>query len=112
VSRGAENREAATAMALIAFQGAGYTTKTNRDDPFYKVVSRGWTRLLKQQDEQGNFFLTGPNHGRLYTQAMCTIALCELYGMTGDSAYREPAQRAIDYCVKVQSRVAILSRQG
>jgi hypothetical protein len=37
-------------------------------------------------------------------QAICTIALCELYGMTQDSQYREPAQRAIDYCVKIQSK--------
>lgn len=100
---GAENKEAATAMALIAFQGAGYTPKTDRSEPFAKVVSRGWSRLLKQQDEQGNFFHTGRSSSQLYTQAMCTIALCELYGMTGDSAYREPAQRAIDYCVKIQS---------
>src|SRR4029079_16071581 len=53
--------------------------------------------------KDGNFFQQGPSHGRLYTQALCTIALCELYGMTDDSLYREPAQNALNYCVSVQS---------
>ena len=34
---------------------------------------------------------------------MATIAICELYGMTGDEEFREPAQRAVDYCVEIQS---------
>jgi hypothetical protein len=39
----------------------------------------------------------------MYTQAQCTIALCELYAMTGDAQYYDPAQKAIDYLVRVQS---------
>ncbi len=100
---GNENQEAATALALLAFQGAGYTPNSNEHEPFTRVVSRGWTGLLAQQDETGNFYHTGRSHGQLYTQAICTIAICELYGMTRDSKYREPAQRAIDYCVEVQA---------
>jgi hypothetical protein len=103
LDKNSENIEVATAMALIAFQGAGYSTQTNLDDPFSKIVRRAWPQLLKSQDENGNFFRTGRGSHRLYTHAICTIALCELYGMTGDSIYREPAQRAIDYCVKFQS---------
>jgi hypothetical protein len=98
-----ENFEAATAMALIAFQGAGYTPKSAKDGPFTENVSRGWTALLAKQDPQGNFFQAGQGTSQLYTQAFCTIALCELYGMTRDERYYEPAQRAIDYCVEVQS---------
>jgi len=98
-----ENREAATAMALLAFQGAGYTPKGDAKEPFTKVVRRGWKSLLEKLDDDGSFFHGGKSHDRLYTQAMCTIALCELYGMTKDSKYREPAQRAIDYCVKIQT---------
>jgi len=100
---GRENQEAATAMALIAFQGAGYTHVGARGEPFSEVVARGWRSLLKSQDEEGNFFKSGQSSAQLYTQALCTIALCELYGMTKDEAYREPAQRAIDYCVRVQA---------
>jgi len=98
-----ENREAATAMALLAFQGAGYTPHSDPKEPFAKVVRRGWKKLLEKEDKSGSFFQSGRSHDQLYTQAMCTIALCELYGMTGKSEYREPAQRAIDFCVKVQT---------
>jgi hypothetical protein len=98
-----DNPDAATALALIAFQGAGYTPDRDRQDPFTPVVTRGWAALLKRQDKQGNFFQEGSSHGQLYTQALCTIALCEVYGMTDDSRFREPAQRAINYCVTAQA---------
>jgi hypothetical protein len=90
-------------MALLAFQGAGYTHQGDRTHPFTQVVRRGWNALIKQMDDDGNFFHEGPYNHTLYTQAQCTIALCELYGMTGDEEYRDLAQRAVDYCVKIQS---------
>ena len=31
------------------------------------------------------------------------MALCELYAMTGDAVYYDAAQRAVDYCVQIQS---------
>ena len=99
----AENREAATAMALLAFQGAGFTPLGDQHEPFTRVTSRAWHSLLESQDDSGIFFKSGPSHGQLYTHAIATIAICELYGMTGDTQYREPAQRAIDYCVRVQA---------
>ncbi len=104
-----ENNEAATGLALLAFQGAGYTPNGLITQPngarheFTKVTARAWKSLLKKQGEDGNFFHEGRGNGQLYTQAICTIALCELYGMTQDSRYREPAQRAVDYCVRIQS---------
>jgi hypothetical protein len=98
-----DNPEAATAMALLAFQGAGITPDSGKSSPFTPTVAKGWTALLKRQDEQGNFFHEGGGTTRLYTQALCTIALCELYGMTKDSQYRDAAQLAVDYCVKVQA---------
>ena len=95
-----ENRVSATAMALIAFQGAGHTHKTGEHQ---KVVTNGWKALLEMQDKDGLFFHEGnPNH-RLYSQAQATIALCELYGMTKDEKFHKPAQLAINYAVKVQA---------
>ena len=97
------NPEAATALALIAFQGAGYTPQSDPRDRFTRVVTRAWPALLERQQANGNFFNTGTTHGTMYTQALCTIAICELYGMTRDQQYREAAQKAIDYCVETQS---------
>lgn len=98
-----DNPEAATALALIAFQGAGYTPQSDPKDSFTRVVTRAWPALLKRQQDDGNFFNTGTTHGALYTHALCTIALCEVYGMTDDEAYRDAAQLAVDYCVATQS---------
>jgi len=99
-----ENRVAATSMALLAFQGAGYHHLDAAGDRFHGVVRRGLQVLLKNEDKDGNFFHAGPAHHRLYTQAQATIVVCELYGMTHDKTLREPAQRAVDYCVRVQSK--------
>lgn len=96
----AENRVAATAMALLAFQGAG---NTHQNGPHQAVVQKGVRALLKMQDADGNFFSEGIAHHRLYSQAQATIAVCELYGMTQDEKLREPAERALRYCVLVQA---------
>jgi hypothetical protein len=95
-----ENMVAATAMALLAFQGHG---STNKNGPYVQQVARGWNFLLKLQDDSGGFTRQNvPLHHTLYCQAQATIALCELYGMTKDSRFRGPAQKAIDYAVKYQ----------
>lgn len=95
-----ENRCSATAMALLAFQGAGHTHK---DGDFKKEVAKGWAALLKMQDKDGLFYHEGVHNQMLYSQAQATIAICELYGMTKDKQYKEPAERAIKYAVEAQS---------
>jgi hypothetical protein len=98
-----ENVEAATAMALLAFQGAGFTPDGPSDQPYTRVVRRGWDALLARMEDDGRFFHDVSNTHQLYTQAQCTIALCELYAMTGDQGYFDAAQKAVDYCVRIQS---------
>ncbi len=100
---GTENVEAATAMALLAFQGAGHTPIGDSQDPYNRVVRKGWQALLQRMEEDGRFFHDVPSSHKLYTQAQCTIALCELYAMTGEKEYYDAAQKAVDYCVSIQS---------
>jgi hypothetical protein len=96
-----ENTAAATAMALLAFQGAG---NTHRDGKYADVVARGWKALLSMQKPGGGF--TGGRMDaplqQLYTHAQAMIAVCEMLGMTNDSQYRAPAQRAVDFAVESQ----------
>lgn len=100
-----ENQTAATAMALLAFQGAGHT---HQEGEFKETVRRGWDALLKRQAADGDFYQADgsqgviPNH-HLYTHAQATIAICELYGMTRDEAFKEPAERALRFAEKAQS---------
>jgi hypothetical protein len=106
--RNRDNRNAATAMALLAFQGYGVTPETEHPQliEFAKSVRMGWEWLLLQQNpEDGCFFREGTAsyEQRFYTHGLCTIALCERLAMTKDQTLHDSAQRAIDYCVKHQS---------
>jgi hypothetical protein len=94
-----DNPTAATAMALLAFLGAGHTTKAGKHQD---VVVRGFEALLKMQRRDGDFFRGNVPQHRLYSQAQATIAICELYGMSHESRFREPAQLAVNYAVKTQ----------
>ncbi len=97
-----ENEVAATAMALLAFQGAG---NTHRSGDYQAVVQKGMEALLKMQDRDGSFFAQQglPASHQLYSQAQATIVICELYGMTQDETLHEPAQRALDYAASIQA---------
>jgi len=95
-----ENQIAATAMALLAFQGAGNTPKTGRHQA---VVARGWKALLAKQLDDGRFDLPTPTHHTLYAHAQATYALCELVGMTKDRAFVDPARRALDFALAAQA---------
>ena len=96
-----ENKPAATAMALLAFMGAGNTHKTG---PYKDNVLKGIGIIKKLQDKDGFFADQAVGNQRTYAQAQCTIAICELYGMTGDADLREIAQKAIRYAEKAQSK--------
>ena len=101
-----EDKVAATAMALLAFQGAGNTPAVNADPKhdYRPILKKAWDALLKTQNKDGQFIEPGTmsNH-QMYLHAQATIALCELYGMTEDSYYRVPAERAVAFCVSAQS---------
>jgi hypothetical protein len=95
-----EDFPAATGMALLAFQGDGHTHMAGEHKA---VVKKGWDALLKMQSPEGQFLGSGlSTQHQLYAHAQCTIAICELYGMTRDSTYRRPAERAIEFCVNSQ----------
>jgi hypothetical protein len=97
-----ENRCAATAMALLAFQGHGDTHK--RGD-FKAVVANGWKYLLAHQDKDGRFVHgVVPHNAELYAQGQATIAICELYGMEHDPAHKQAAQLAVDYAIRAQDK--------
>ncbi len=112
-----ENTTAATAMALIAFQGFGVTHQKPKKPRFMDQaarraydaavkfqpnVARGWQAMLKLLNKNGNFAEGTPAHQYLYAHAQAVIAICELYGMTKDPKYKQPAERAVAYSLKAQ----------
>lgn len=100
----AENHQAATGLALLAFQGDGNTRFSGE---YHKQVRNAWKWLLKQQSDNGSFFQEGSMTGRFYTQAICTMAICELIGMEKKKEKGKDllnaAQKAVDYLVERQN---------
>jgi hypothetical protein len=93
----------ATALALLAFQGAGYNHREHR---YAELVNGAIQYLLKNQKEDGDLFIPLDDESNqsvwLYSHSLATLALCEAYGMTQDPSLREPAQKAVDFLVKAQ----------
>ena len=95
-----ENETAATAMAMIAFMGAG---NTHLSGPYAHEVFKAVHWLIDQQNRVGFMAERANDHEKMYAQGLATIALCELYAMTREYWLRQPAQLACDFAVDAQS---------
>jgi hypothetical protein len=95
---------AATGLALLAFQGAGYN---HLDFRYAQTVRAGIDFLIKNQQSDGSLFVPMDEESnrvvQFYSHSIAALAVCEAYGMTQDPRLREPAQRAIDYIVETQN---------
>ncbi|QDV23339.1 prenyltransferase/squalene oxidase repeat-containing protein [Aureliella helgolandensis] len=95
-----ENQTAATSMAMLAFMGAGNTHKSGE---YRQQVHKAIRWLVKQQGPNGFMAQRARGNEKMYAQAQATIAVCELYGMTGDYWLQPYAQRACDFACESQS---------
>lgn len=95
----------ATAMALMAYLGAGHT---QRGGLHQKTVEKGLDWLIgrqKRRGEDAGDFFDHDDYGRaphFFAHSMATIAICEAYALTRDEKLREPAERAVDFLVRSQ----------
>ncbi len=94
---------AATGLVLVAFLGAGHDHFGGR---YAHNVQAGLDYLKRIQSSSGELFpereLSASQVARFYGHGIATLALCEAYGMTGDSELRQPAQAAIDFLTATQ----------
>ena len=95
-------RNAATAMALLPFLGAG---QTHLKGEYKEVVKAGLNYLiLNEKPKSGGGSFEEPG-GNMYSQGLASIALCEAYGMTKDTELIKPAQAAVNYIVFAQDPI-------
>ncbi len=96
---------AATGLALLAFQGAGYTHK---DFKYAEVCENAIQFLRERQKTNGDLYIpqnpASDQNAWLYSHGIAAIAMCEAYGMTQDSELRDPAQRAVDFIATSQDK--------
>lgn len=94
---------AATGLALLAFQGAGYN---HREHKYQEIVRAGLDHLVKNQKDDGDLFVPMDDNSNrsvwLYSHSIAALSLCEAYGMTQDPALKEPAQKALNFIVAAQ----------
>lgn len=91
---------AATGMALLPFLAAGQTHKSR--GPYQNHISRGIYWLVQHQKASGD--LSADAFQPMYSHAIATLAMCECYGMTGDEAVRNAAQRAVKFIQDAQNK--------
>ncbi|MHC4914434.1 MAG: prenyltransferase/squalene oxidase repeat-containing protein [Planctomycetota bacterium] len=94
-----------TALALLAFLGAGHTEKQGR---FRDNVTRATKWIIGQQraaDGAVGYRYNEASHGGFsYVHAICGLALAEAYGMANNPEVGKAAQRAVDYSVNVMQK--------
>jgi squalene cyclase len=89
---------AVTSFALLAFMSQGHLPNQGLYGP---EVTRGCRFLLASAREDG--YLVGARGGNMYCHAMATLAIAELWGMTGDDQIKPVLTKAIDLIIRCQS---------
>ena len=89
---------ASASLALLCYYG--WDQSHNRETKYQSQTRKAIDWLVAQQKPDGD--LRGG--GRMYCHGIAAIALCEAYGVSGDEALREPAERAIAFILKAQSK--------
>jgi hypothetical protein len=93
---------AATAVALLPFLGAG---QTHLEGQYQQTVKKGLAFLIKRMEitagtpPRGSW--TEPD-GNMYSHGLASIAVCEAYAMTKDPDLEKPAQLALNYIAWAQ----------
>lgn len=96
---------AATGLAVLAFQGAGYN---HREFKYSLPLNHAIDWLIANQRKDGCLYVPSDEKSnsacRMYTHSIATLALTEAYGMTQDAKLREPIEQAIAYIEQTQDK--------
>lgn len=94
VSGGRAYDEGVSALALLAFLGAGHTERIGK---YKEVVRKAQDWLISRQDAVGD-----GNVYHSYSLALSTLALAESYAMGRNPKIGEAAQKGLDHVIKTQ----------
>ena len=102
---GIDSDTGVTALAILAFLGAGYTHEEGRYAP---NIDRALMWLISQQRADGFLGASATHFAQMYCHGMSSYALAEAYGMQQDPELdprlRQPLERAINYIVQTQNQ--------
>jgi hypothetical protein len=93
-----------TALAILAFLGAGYT---HEEGQYAEVVEKALDWLIRNQRQDGFLGGDATYYESMYCHAMATYAMAEAFGMQSDpsvdTGLREPLSRAVTYILSNQN---------
>jgi len=92
---GSAHAPASTGLAVMAFMARGHVPGQG---PYGENINKGIEALLKFQ--AGNGYFGGASGGSMYDHGICTVALCETYGMV-DETTQPRVRTAIAKAVRV-----------
>ena len=86
-----------TGLALLAFLGHGCTDREPQE--FAGTVRKALDYMMNTQAPDGSFGVQGSNDriGRMYAHGICTLAMCEAYGMMQNPKFKEVAEKALQF---------------
>ncbi|MCG3184805.1 MAG: hypothetical protein ICCCNLDF_02935 [Planctomycetes bacterium] len=88
-----------TGLAMLAFSGPGYDHKTSK---YARTLRQAVIWMRKVQDNDGCFGAKEDDHF-IYNHAIATMAMAELYGLSGDSVLGPIVERAVEFILKAQN---------
>lgn len=91
-------QSAITSFVLLAFMSQGHLPGQGKYGP---EVAKGVKNLLAGARDDG--YLVGPGGGNMYSHGMATLALSQVWGMTGDKEVKKVLKKAIDLIIKTQN---------
>jgi len=94
-----EHNTAMTAFAMLAFMSQGHLPGQGYYGP---EVARACRFLLASGRPDG--YLVGARGGNMYCHGMATLALAELWGMTGDEDVKPVLKKAVNLIIGCQSK--------
>lgn len=96
---GSWGNTAITGFVLLAFMSNGNLPNQGE---YGKNVDRG-VKFLLSCDSRGDGYIVGYKGGNMYCHGMATLALTQVYGMTGDEDVKKVTKKAIDLIIKTQN---------
>ncbi len=101
------NSTAITGFALLAFMSQGNLPTEGK---YAKEVAKGVRFLLAAQRDDG--YLVGARGGKMYDHGMATLALSQVWGMTGDEDVKAALKKATNLIIKCQCKDNSINHGG
>jgi prenyltransferase beta subunit len=96
---GYAHNTAITGFAMLAFMSQGHLPNQGTYGPEVSKASK--FMIAAQRPSDG--YIVGTRGGNMYCHAMATLALCELWGQTGDDELKPVVTKAVDLIVRCQN---------